>query len=62
MDANNTLTPSAPAEEQPHHAHREPFIQGPRGAFILSVVSAGLLFIGWLIFYFLIFMRRGYVG
>ena len=37
-------------------------VGGPRGAFILSFVAAGLLFVGWLLFYFLIFMRRGYVG
>jgi hypothetical protein len=36
--------------------------EGPRGAFILSAIAAGLLFIGWLLFYFLIFMRRGYIG
>ncbi len=35
---------------------------GPRGALFISSVSVGLLFIGWLAFYFLIFLRRGPIG
>ena len=34
----------------------------PRGALVLASISAGLLFIGWLAFYFLLFMPRGSVG
>ena len=49
-------------EHLPHHRAFEALGEGPRGAFILSVTAAGLLFIGWLLFYFLIFMRRGYIG
>ena len=33
--------------------------RGPIGALILSAVSVGLLFIGWILFFFLLFMRRG---
>jgi hypothetical protein len=29
---------------------------------LIAAIAVGLLFVGWLIFYFLIFMRRGYVG
>jgi hypothetical protein len=35
---------------------------GPRGAFFLAGVSTGLLFIGWLLFYFVLFMPRGDIG
>jgi hypothetical protein len=32
---------------------------GPRGAFFLAGVSTGLLFIGWVLFYFVLFIPRG---
>jgi len=35
---------------------------GPRGAFLLAGVSVGLLFIGWMLFYFVLFMPRGSIG
>jgi hypothetical protein len=35
---------------------------GPRGAFVLAGISVGLLFIGWLLFYFVLFIPRGPVG
>jgi hypothetical protein len=35
---------------------------GPRGALLLASISVGLLFVGWLAFYFLLFMPRGSVG
>jgi hypothetical protein len=35
---------------------------GPRGAFFVAGISSGLLFIGWLAFYFLLFIPRGSVG
>jgi hypothetical protein len=35
---------------------------GPRGAFVLAGISTGLLFIGWLAFYFFLFIPRGSVG
>jgi hypothetical protein len=35
---------------------------GARGAFVVAGISAGLLFIGWLAFYFLLFLPRGSVG
>ena len=36
--------------------------KGPRGALVVAVIAVGLLFIGWLAFYFLLFMPRGPIG
>ena len=35
---------------------------GPRGAFLVAGVSVGLLFAGWLLFYFVLFIPRGSIG
>jgi len=35
---------------------------GPRGAFVVAGVSVGLLFAGWLLFYFVLFIPRGSIG
>jgi hypothetical protein len=35
---------------------------GPRGAYFIAGISVGLLFIGWLLFYFVLFMPRGNIG
>lgn len=35
---------------------------GPRGALLVAGISVALLFLGWLAFYFLLFMPRGPVG
>jgi hypothetical protein len=35
---------------------------GPVGALVVASIAAGLLFIGWLAFYFLLFLPRGAVG
>lgn len=35
---------------------------GPVGALLVASVAVGLLLIGWLAFYFLLFMPRGPVG
>jgi hypothetical protein len=35
---------------------------GPRGALLLAGISVSLLFIGWLLFYFLLFIPRGPIG
>ena len=34
----------------------------PRGAALIAILAVSALFIGWLLFYFILFMRRGYVG
>ena len=35
---------------------------GPRGAIAVSVIAVGLLLLGWLGIYFLVFLPRGTVG
>jgi hypothetical protein len=35
---------------------------GPIGAYVVASVAVGLLFIGWLLFYFLLFIPRGSIG
>jgi hypothetical protein len=35
---------------------------GPIGALVVASIAAALLFVGWLAFYFLLFMPRGPVG
>lgn len=34
----------------------------PQGAFLVAGASVALLFLGWLAFYFLLFLPRGSVG
>lgn len=36
--------------------------KGPVGALVVSAIAVGLLFIGWMAFYFLLFMPRGPIG
>lgn len=36
--------------------------EAPRGALIVSAIAVGLLMIGWLGMYFLVFLPRGPVG
>ena len=35
---------------------------GPRGAFVIAATAVGLLLVGWLLFYFVVFLTRGTVG
>jgi hypothetical protein len=35
---------------------------GPIGALVIASIAVGMLFIGWLAFYFLLFMPRGPIG
>ena len=35
---------------------------GPMGALAVASIAAALLFVGWLAFYFLLFMPRGPIG
>ena len=35
---------------------------GPLGALVVAAIAAGLLFIGWLAFYFFLFLPRGPIG
>ena len=36
--------------------------RGPRGALLIATVAVGALLVGWLLFYFLLFLARGHVG
>ena len=35
---------------------------GPIGALVVASIAVGLVFLGWLAFYFLLFMPRGPIG
>jgi hypothetical protein len=35
---------------------------GPIGAYFVASIAVGLLFLGWVAFYFLIFLPRGAIG
>jgi hypothetical protein len=35
---------------------------GPVGAFVVASIAVALLFIGWMAFYFLLFLPRGPIG
>ena len=36
--------------------------EAPRGALVVSLIAVGLLLVGWLGLYFLVFLPRGSVG
>jgi len=36
--------------------------EAPRGALVVSAIAVGLLLVGWLGLYFLVFLPRGSVG
>ena len=38
------------------------FESGAHGALVVAGISVALLFVGWLAFYFLLFMPRGSIG
>jgi len=63
------------ATDEPHHsaAHLpehvaapigpdEALKNGPIGALVVASIAVALLFIGWMAFYFLLFLPRGPVG
>ncbi len=35
---------------------------GPIGALVVASIAVALLFIGWMVFYFLLFLPRGPIG
>jgi hypothetical protein len=77
MSARNTQLSSDPLSSDPdpkggaehHEADVESLLfdademrNGLRGAMLIAAIAVGMLFAGWLAFYFLLFMRRGSVG
>jgi hypothetical protein len=71
-------SPEQVDSREPHHSaagspehvarpiHRDAAVlalrYGPRGALAIASIAVGLLFLGWLAFYFLLFLPRGPVG
>jgi hypothetical protein len=45
-----------------HSAALEALKNGPRGALVIAATAVGLLLVGWLLFYFVVFLTRGAVG
>jgi len=43
-------------------AAAEALKNGPIGALVVASIAVGLLFIGWIAFYFLLFLPRGPIG
>jgi hypothetical protein len=43
-------------------AAAEALRNGPMGALVVASISVGLLFLGWMIFYFCLFIPRGAIG
>ena len=60
-DQEHVASPIGAGATHASHA-AEALKRGPVGALILSAIAVGLLFIGWILFYFLLFMGRGPVG
>jgi hypothetical protein len=67
VDTLETPAPAAAAKERIIDAvdagvTAPAFEHGTRGALVVAGISVALLFIGWLAFYFLLFMPRGSIG
>ena len=43
-------------------AAAEALKRGPIGALTLSIIAVSLLLLGWILFYFLLFLERGPIG
>jgi hypothetical protein len=67
---DDSREPHHSAADSPEHVarpiHRDAAVlalrYGPRGALAIASIAVGLLFLGWLAFYFLLFLPRGPVG
>ena len=62
FDYTSASKPESVASGAARAAANEALKHGPRGALIISACAVGILFAGWLFFYFVLFMSRGHVG
>jgi hypothetical protein len=53
---------SSPRSSVERDALMKAIAHGPRGAFLVAGIATALLFLGWLAFYFLLFLPRGSIG
>ena len=58
MPSDETQHPTPIAIEEARQALQN----GPVGALVVASIAVAILFIGWLLFYFLLFMPRGPIG
>ena len=61
MPPDETYRSSAATPIGPDDA-AEALKQGPVGALVVAGIAVALLFIGWIAFYFLLFLPRGPIG
>ena len=63
-DPHYSAALSADRDAAPIEAHEaaQALRNGPIGALVVASIAVGLLFFGWLAFYFLLFMPRGAIG
>jgi hypothetical protein len=65
LDAPQQATKHSPEQAEAPVSEEEAALalrDGPIGAYIVSSIAVGLLCLGWLAFYFLLFMPRGSIG
>jgi hypothetical protein len=68
--AASAAAPGASAADRPAQiaapvgadAVAEALKRGPIGALTVSIIAISLLFLGWILFYFLLFLGRGPIG
>jgi hypothetical protein len=56
------VTQSETTREQERANTQVALSHGAQGAAIIAGIGVALLLLGWLLFYFCLFLRRGYVG
>jgi hypothetical protein len=64
VDESNRSTAHSPDHDVPASSDEalQALRNGPIGAYLVASIAVGLLFLGWLAFYFLLFMPRGSIG
>jgi hypothetical protein len=62
IPADSNGNPEIETGQQKTAEARAELSHGALGAILVAGVAVSILFIGWVLFYVLLFMRRGYVG